>query len=197
METSGDEKQLGGVTGKGFLPGVSGNPGGRPKGRSLTAILREQLDREVGGKQVAEAFVGLALQRALKGDFRYWKEIKNMSRSGDEPSPPDEPDALEPTTPPCEDPDETRRLELHRLDLMAAGLWDRASRGDGAAVAQMLKIMALRAKLLGIEAPSAPESPGPVLGKYEAQLEAIYGAPQEPDQLPDASADAGADGDGE
>lgn len=25
-------KKLGGVTGKGFMPGVSGNPGGRPKG---------------------------------------------------------------------------------------------------------------------------------------------------------------------
>lgn len=27
-----NEKKLGGVTGKGFMPGVSGNPGGRPKG---------------------------------------------------------------------------------------------------------------------------------------------------------------------
>jgi hypothetical protein len=25
-------KKLGGITGKGFMPGVSGNPGGRPKG---------------------------------------------------------------------------------------------------------------------------------------------------------------------
>lgn len=27
-----NEYKLGGITGKGFMPGVSGNPGGRPKG---------------------------------------------------------------------------------------------------------------------------------------------------------------------
>lgn len=33
------EKQLGGITGKGFMPGVSGNPNGRPKG-SISIITR-------------------------------------------------------------------------------------------------------------------------------------------------------------
>jgi hypothetical protein len=33
------EKQLGGVTGKGFMPGQSGNPAGRPKG-SISPITR-------------------------------------------------------------------------------------------------------------------------------------------------------------
>jgi len=31
-QTTKDGKLLGGVTGKGFMPGVSGNPSGRPKG---------------------------------------------------------------------------------------------------------------------------------------------------------------------
>lgn len=33
------EKQLGGATGKGFMPGQSGNPAGRPKG-SISPITR-------------------------------------------------------------------------------------------------------------------------------------------------------------
>src|SRR5262249_51001190 len=32
---------LGGITGKGFLPGVSGNPSGRPKSTPITDLLRE------------------------------------------------------------------------------------------------------------------------------------------------------------
>jgi hypothetical protein len=34
------QKQRGGITGNGFLPGQSGNPGGRPK--SMAAIILEQ-----------------------------------------------------------------------------------------------------------------------------------------------------------
>lgn len=35
------EKMLGGITGKGFMPGESGNPGGRPKKKPVTEILEE------------------------------------------------------------------------------------------------------------------------------------------------------------
>jgi hypothetical protein len=56
-----------------FKPGVSGNPGGRPSTRKLTAKLREALDKNDG--EMIKALVNVACQRALKGDFRYFKEI--------------------------------------------------------------------------------------------------------------------------
>lgn len=58
-----------------FKPGQSGNPGGRPKGRSLTSILRELLDRnEIRGFQlkegqtVADALVEAMVAEAIKGN---------------------------------------------------------------------------------------------------------------------------------
>jgi hypothetical protein len=56
-----------------FKPGESGNPSGRPSTRRFTAKLREALDRDDG--QMIKAMVNVACQRALKGDFRYFKEI--------------------------------------------------------------------------------------------------------------------------
>jgi hypothetical protein len=72
-------KLLGGITGKGFMPGRSGNPGGmRPGTRSVTARLRDLLDKgEVGGKpikdgrQVADLLSEVILKEALKGDYRF------------------------------------------------------------------------------------------------------------------------------
>ena len=40
------KQRAGGVTGKGFLPGKSGNPGGRPKG---VDALRAELEKRYGG----------------------------------------------------------------------------------------------------------------------------------------------------
>jgi len=41
------EKMIGGITGKGFMPGQSGNPSGRPpKAKLLTDILEDYLKRE-------------------------------------------------------------------------------------------------------------------------------------------------------
>lgn len=38
------EKMLGGITGKGFMPGQSGNPNGRPKKKPITELYEEILN---------------------------------------------------------------------------------------------------------------------------------------------------------
>lgn len=66
------DNNIGGVTGKGFMPGQSGNPGGRPKGKSLTAVLRELLNQIPQGdnKELKEAVVKALIGKALTGDTR-------------------------------------------------------------------------------------------------------------------------------
>lgn len=69
-----------------FQPGQSGNPGGRPKGRSIAAILRELLDQtELGGqkipdgKRAADMLGEALLKHALKGDIRHIQEVLNRT----------------------------------------------------------------------------------------------------------------------
>jgi len=47
--------QFGGVTGKGFVPGQSGNPGGRPKG--LSRYVRELVGDD--GRRIADYMVSV------------------------------------------------------------------------------------------------------------------------------------------
>ena len=63
-----------------FKPGPEwrGNPGGRPRGRSVTARLRDLLDAvDIGGKplpdgkQVADLLAEVLIKNALKGDHRF------------------------------------------------------------------------------------------------------------------------------
>ena len=51
------------------------NRKGRPKGRSLQDHLRKILEDEVTGEQLCDALVKVAIEHALKGDFKFWHEI--------------------------------------------------------------------------------------------------------------------------
>jgi Family of unknown function (DUF5681) len=65
------KKSLGGVTGRGFMPGKSGNPKGRPRTRGLLNALKAAVE-EVGpdGKIVEEQVVDALIEEALCGRHR-------------------------------------------------------------------------------------------------------------------------------
>lgn len=63
---------------KPFQPGQSGNPGGRPKGDSVTAWLRKKLQddsEKKPGKTRAESVAMAILDAAEDGDFKLIKEL--------------------------------------------------------------------------------------------------------------------------
>lgn len=53
--------------------------------------------------------------------------------------------------------DELRVLEAERLDALLAAVWEKAKNGDPKAVDNALRIMERRAKLLGLDAPTATD----------------------------------------
>jgi hypothetical protein len=55
--------------------GQSGNPGGRPKGESLQAILRRRLGEEHNGKTIAEIVVDAMIKAAAQGNSAHMKEL--------------------------------------------------------------------------------------------------------------------------
>lgn len=61
----------------------------------------------------------------------------------------------------AESAEQLRQMELQRLDALQAALWADAMRGDEQKIDRVLKIMAQRAKLLGLNAPElfAPTDP--------------------------------------
>jgi hypothetical protein len=58
-----------------WKPGQSGNPGGRPKGQSITAALRERVQEEHNGRPLVDLIVDRLLKEALSGKFPYMKEL--------------------------------------------------------------------------------------------------------------------------
>jgi hypothetical protein len=76
-------KVPGGVTGKGFLPGKSGNPKGRPPGpKAVSGRLKSLLglpefDGETygDGKTAADKLAEVILRKALQGDHKFVKEL--------------------------------------------------------------------------------------------------------------------------
>jgi hypothetical protein len=71
VEQRVEHKQLGGITGRGFLPGRSGNPSSRPRTRGLVSALHAKVS-EVGpdGRRIKQQLVDVLLREALRGKHR-------------------------------------------------------------------------------------------------------------------------------
>ena len=62
-------KQQGGVTGKGFTPGKSGNPKGRPKKKNcIPDILKRLTSEKTGPPTKLETILSNVVDEAIKGD---------------------------------------------------------------------------------------------------------------------------------
>lgn len=65
-----------------WAPGTSGNPTGRPKGKSITARIRRLLEKAAekdGGRDVADAIASVIVAQALKGDYRFVRELMDRT----------------------------------------------------------------------------------------------------------------------
>jgi hypothetical protein len=58
-----------------FGTGTSGNPGGRPRGRGVTAALRALGESEHHGKRLTELLAERLFKEALSGKFTFAKEV--------------------------------------------------------------------------------------------------------------------------
>jgi hypothetical protein len=67
----GVRKLSGGVTGKGFQPGQSGNPTGRPRTRGLVSALKAAVSQVLpNGQTVEEIIADVLIDEALNGKRR-------------------------------------------------------------------------------------------------------------------------------
>jgi hypothetical protein len=109
--------------------GQSGNPGGRPKGQSITAALREALQREHNGRTVAQHLADQIIKEALRGKFPFAKEV--LDRADGKVT--DNHDVNISGVPPADSvlrlTDEQKvvyAIELNRLDLLSPRLQEEA-----------------------------------------------------------------------
>jgi hypothetical protein len=62
-----NEKQLGGCTGKGFMPGKSGNPSGRPKKLAVSEVFEEILKDPATREQIKQQTIQTLTSRGMAG----------------------------------------------------------------------------------------------------------------------------------
>jgi len=89
------QKQRGGITGKGFEPGQSGNPKGRPPGSvSITAEIKKKLQEIPEGQQ--KSYLELLINRILKQAVvdgneqmikQIWSYIDGPPKQAEDPEP--------------------------------------------------------------------------------------------------------------
>lgn len=65
-------RNVGGVTGKGWMPGQSGNPGGRPKKKPITSAYARAVDNPADADKLAKAL----FEKACAGDVNAAKELR-------------------------------------------------------------------------------------------------------------------------
>lgn len=66
------QKMLGGITGKGFMPGQSGNPGGRPKHKPFLEEIERWIIEHPGDVTTA---IKRAFANAKRGDLATLREL--------------------------------------------------------------------------------------------------------------------------
>lgn len=69
------EKKLGGVTGKGFMPGKSGNPTGRPLKKPIT----EMYERIMSDPALVDAFEASIVKLLLKGNMATVLQLREVT----------------------------------------------------------------------------------------------------------------------
>lgn len=80
-----------------FPPGVSGNPGGRPKSKPITDRLRDRLERPArealrldDGATLADVIALRMAKAAAEGDFKYVRELLDRVEGKPVPQPPEQ-----------------------------------------------------------------------------------------------------------
>lgn len=73
--------KLGGITGKGFMPGVSGNPGGRPKGTMKNYLGRKFM--EMTDEQKEQFLIKYGVHGKDQIEFAEGKAKQDVEVSGE------------------------------------------------------------------------------------------------------------------